>query len=49
MKKIHLSKNAQRERLLARIDEPHKNCKFGLADSRGTISGYLPLFATDPH
>jgi PPK2 family polyphosphate:nucleotide phosphotransferase len=29
---LHLSKNEQRKRFLARIDEPHKNWKFGLAD-----------------
>jgi PPK2 family polyphosphate:nucleotide phosphotransferase len=29
---LHLSKNEQRKRFLGRIDEPHKNWKFGLAD-----------------
>jgi polyphosphate kinase 2 (PPK2 family) len=29
---LHLSKNEQRKRFLARIDEPHKNWKVGLAD-----------------
>jgi polyphosphate kinase 2 (PPK2 family) len=29
---LHLSKNEQRKRFLARIDEPHKNWKFGFAD-----------------
>ncbi len=29
---LHLSKNEQRKRFLARIDEPHKNWKFSLAD-----------------
>jgi PPK2 family polyphosphate:nucleotide phosphotransferase len=29
---LHVSKEEQRMRLLARIDEPHKNWKFGLGD-----------------
>ena len=29
---LHLSKEEQRKRFLARIDEPDKNWKFGLAD-----------------
>jgi polyphosphate kinase 2 (PPK2 family) len=29
---LHLSKNEQRKRFLARIDEPEKNWKFSLAD-----------------
>jgi polyphosphate kinase 2 (PPK2 family) len=29
---LHLSKEEQRKRFLARIDEPEKNWKFGLAD-----------------
>ena len=29
---LHLSKEEQRKRFLERIDEPHKNWKFGLAD-----------------
>jgi PPK2 family polyphosphate:nucleotide phosphotransferase len=29
---LHLSKNEQRKRFLQRIDEPHKNWKFSLAD-----------------
>jgi PPK2 family polyphosphate:nucleotide phosphotransferase len=29
---LHLSKEEQRKRFLARIDEPHKNWKFSLAD-----------------
>src|SRR5207245_1733672 len=29
---LHLSKEEQRRRFLARIDEPHKNWKFNLAD-----------------
>jgi PPK2 family polyphosphate:nucleotide phosphotransferase len=29
---LHLSKEEQRKRFLARIDEPDKNCKIGLAD-----------------
>jgi len=29
---LHLSKNEQRKRFLARIDEPDKNWKFGVAD-----------------
>ena len=29
---LHLSKEEQRERFLARIDEPHKNWKFSVAD-----------------
>jgi PPK2 family polyphosphate:nucleotide phosphotransferase len=29
---LHLSKDEQRKRFLARIDEPNKNWKFGLAD-----------------
>jgi PPK2 family polyphosphate:nucleotide phosphotransferase len=29
---LHLSKDEQRRRFLARIDEPHKNWKFSLAD-----------------
>ena len=29
---LHLSKEEQRKRFLARIDEPNKNWKFGLAD-----------------
>lgn len=29
---LHLSKDEQRKRLLARIDEPEKNWKFSLAD-----------------
>lgn len=31
---LHLSKEEQRRRFLARIDEPHKNWKFGLDDVR---------------
>lgn len=30
---LHLSKDEQRKRFLQRIDEPHKNWKFSLADS----------------
>jgi PPK2 family polyphosphate:nucleotide phosphotransferase len=29
---LHLSKEEQRERFLARIDEPHKNWKFSMSD-----------------
>jgi polyphosphate kinase 2 (PPK2 family) len=29
---LHLSKEEQRKRFLARIDEPEKNWKFSLAD-----------------
>src|SRR5208282_4708429 len=29
---LHLSKNEQRKRFLARIDEPEKNWKFSLSD-----------------
>lgn len=32
---LHLSKDEQRERFLARIDEPEKNWKFSLADVQG--------------
>jgi polyphosphate kinase 2 (PPK2 family) len=32
---LHLSKEEQRRRFLARIDEPAKNWKFGLADIAG--------------
>jgi PPK2 family polyphosphate:nucleotide phosphotransferase len=31
---LHLSQEEQRKRLLARIDDPHKNWKFSLADIR---------------
>ncbi len=31
---LHLSKDEQRQRFLARIDEPDKNWKFSLADAR---------------
>ena len=36
---LHLSKEEQRKRFLARIDEPEKNWKFSLAESRSANSG----------
>jgi PPK2 family polyphosphate:nucleotide phosphotransferase len=31
---LHLSKKEQKERFLARLDEPHKNWKFSMADAK---------------
>ena len=36
---LHLSKEEQRKRFLKRIDEPEKNWKFGLTDSRRGNAG----------
>jgi len=44
---LHLSKDEQRKRFLQRIDEPHKNWKFSLADveERRAWSRYMWAFA----
>ena len=44
---LHLSKNEQRRRFLQRIDEPHKNWKFSLADveERKFWKRYMSAFA----
>jgi PPK2 family polyphosphate:nucleotide phosphotransferase len=44
---LHLSKEEQRQRFLARIDEPQKNWKFSLADvkERGYWKAYMNAFA----
>ena len=43
---LHLSKDEQRKRFLARIDEPEKNWKFSLADvkERGYWDAYMTAF-----
>jgi PPK2 family polyphosphate:nucleotide phosphotransferase len=43
---LHLSKDEQRKRFLQRIDEPHKNWKFSLADveEREAWSRYMSAF-----
>jgi PPK2 family polyphosphate:nucleotide phosphotransferase len=43
---LHLSKDEQRKRFLARIDEPEKNWKFSLADveERKFWKGYMKAF-----
>jgi PPK2 family polyphosphate:nucleotide phosphotransferase len=43
---LHLSKAEQQKRLLARIDEPHKNWKFTLADieERGLWGDYMKAY-----
>lgn len=43
---LHLSKDEQRERFLARIDEPEKNWKFSLADikERGFWDDYMKAY-----
>lgn len=43
---LHLSKQQQRERLLARIDEPEKNWKFSVADvkERGHWDDYMHAY-----
>lgn len=43
---LHLSKEQQRERLLARIDEPEKNWKFSVADvkERGHWDDYMHAY-----
>jgi PPK2 family polyphosphate:nucleotide phosphotransferase len=43
---LHLSKDEQRKRFLQRIDEPHKNWKFSLADveERKVWSRYMSAF-----
>ena len=43
---LHLSKDEQRKRFLQRIDEPHKNWKFSLADveERKAWSRYMSAF-----
>jgi len=43
---LHLSKEEQRERFLARIDEPEKNWKFSLADikERGYWKHYMRAY-----
>ena len=38
---LHLSKEEQRKRFLARIDEPEKNWKFSLADIPNENSGKI--------
>ena len=38
---LHLSKEEQRKRFLARIDEPEKNWKFSLRTSRSANSGSI--------
>jgi PPK2 family polyphosphate:nucleotide phosphotransferase len=44
---LHLSKEEQRKRFLARIDEPEKNWKFSLADikERGFWKQYMKVYA----
>lgn len=44
---LHLSKEEQRKRLLARIDEPKKNWKFSAADitERGYWDAYMQAYA----
>ena len=44
---LHLSKEEQRKRFLARIDEPQKNWKFSLADieERQHWDGYMKAYA----
>jgi PPK2 family polyphosphate:nucleotide phosphotransferase len=44
---LHLSKEEQRKRFLARIDEPDKNWKFSLADikERGFWKHYMKVYA----
>jgi polyphosphate kinase 2 (PPK2 family) len=43
---LHLSKEEQRKRLLARIDEPEKNWKFSAADieERGFWDAYMQAY-----
>ncbi|GAB2934657.1 ADP-polyphosphate phosphotransferase [Rheinheimera gaetbuli] len=43
---LHLSKDEQRERFLARIDEPEKNWKFSIADvkERGHWNDYMRAY-----
>ena len=43
---LHLSKEEQRKRFLARIDEPEKNWKFSLADieERGYWDDYQKAY-----
>ena len=43
---LHLSKEKQRKRFLARIDEPEKNWKFGLSDmhERGYWEKYIEAY-----
>ena len=43
---LHLSKDEQRKRFLQRIDEPHKNWKFSLADveERKFWKGYMSAY-----
>jgi polyphosphate kinase 2 (PPK2 family) len=43
---LHLSKDEQRKRFIARIDEPEKNWKFSLADvkERGYWTAYMTAF-----
>lgn len=43
---LHLSKEEQRKRFLARIDEPDKNWKFGLDDmrERGCWTQYMEAY-----
>ena len=43
---LHLSKDEQRKRFLARIDEPEKNWKFSMADvkERGYWNAYMKAF-----
>jgi polyphosphate kinase 2 (PPK2 family) len=44
---LHLSKEEQRKRLLARIDEPDKNWKFSAADiaERGFWDAYMQAYS----
>jgi polyphosphate kinase 2 (PPK2 family) len=43
---LHISKEEQRKRFLARIDEPEKNWKFSTADleERGFWDGYMQAY-----
>jgi polyphosphate kinase 2 (PPK2 family) len=47
---LHLSKEEQRQRFLARIDEPEKNWKFSLADlkERKFWEDYMTAFEEMP-
>jgi len=47
---LHLSKEEQRKRFLARIDEPEKNWKFSLADvqERKFWKQYMKDFSAAP-
>ena len=47
---LHLSKEEQRLRFLARIDDPHKNWKFSQADlkERGYWKQYMKAYEAVP-